>query len=82
VTAPIGSADWQILDALGWDQSNSVFLNGIAASPVLGGVDYALGAPEPASWTTMLAGLALGGAAVRRRRSRSGSAPAAIFDRK
>ena len=69
ITAPFGSSDWKILDALGWTQAKSVYLNGTTTTTAPGGVDYALGVPEPGAWTMILAGLAFGGAAVRCRRA-------------
>jgi hypothetical protein len=70
VTEPIGVNDWKVLDALGWNQTRSVFLNALSVASVPGGVDYALAAPvpEPATWTLMMGGIAFGGARVRRRR--------------
>jgi hypothetical protein len=66
--APLGTVDWKVLDALGWNQGRSVFLSGAAAAPTLGEADFALAAPEPQSWTMMLTGLGLGGLVIRRRR--------------
>jgi hypothetical protein len=82
VAEPFGAADWAVLDALGWNQAKSVYLNAVSATAVQGSVDYAMGVPEPGAWSMILAGLGLGGLALRRRRASycalgglSGSAP-------
>ena len=73
VTEPFGAADWAVLDALGWNQRNSVYLNALTTPAALGGVDYARGVPEPGVWWMMLTGLGLGGLALRRRRAGYGN---------
>ena len=79
VTEPIGSGDWKILDALGWNQAKSVYFNTTYTSSVQGSIGYTLGVPEPATWTIMLVGIAFGGGGMRRRRAQPSSPDQSIF---
>ncbi|HEV2363671.1 MAG TPA: NF038122 family metalloprotease [Caulobacteraceae bacterium] len=74
----IGAADFTALDALGWDAA--VNPGGFSATTLRSGVEGFSATPEPATWAISICGIALTGAALRRRRAAKTKAPPAWTD--
>lgn len=68
MSVPFGGSNWSVLDALGFNQTNSAYSNGTMPALTRGGASYTAGVAEPRSWITIMLGIGAIGACLRTRR--------------
>lgn len=68
LSVPFGAGNWSLLDALGFNQTQSAYLNGAMSALSHDYASYTAGVAEPRSWITIMLGIGATGACLRTRR--------------